>query len=265
VLNCPLKIISKKSKNLMKTLKILGISLVVLTTTACVNIIRYERPESGIKPLKTTLKRIILHEDYISAENDTLGIKEFFFNELADQLSNMKAHEVIVLKSGTPLPKLGDNKGSLWIVGDIWSRSTKQSGRNVHLKTLSTRSPGFSSSRDVLEHLHWEQDSVMSYTNLYFIELSENPKLLRSSITASNFTSSKVNGDRGTVYRNILTRVEFKNPDEEAKSFFSGASTDKRLAAGYQVVSVILNENNRQFALKQLAEASVKKHFPVQQ
>jgi len=62
-----------------------------------------------------------------------------------------------------------------------------------------------------------------------------------------------------------LTRVEFKNPDEEAKSFFSGASTDKRLAAGYQVVSVILNENNRQFALKQLAEASVKKHFPLQQ
>ena len=65
----------------MKTLKILGISLVVLTTTACVNITRYERPESGIKPLKTTLKRIILHEDYISAEYDTLGIKVFFFNE----------------------------------------------------------------------------------------------------------------------------------------------------------------------------------------
>ena len=59
--------------------------------------------------------------------------------------------------------------------------------------------------------------------------------------------------------------MEFKNPDEEAKSFFSGASTDKRLAAGYQVVSVILNENNRQSSLKQLAEDSVKLHLPLQQ
>ena len=70
---------------------------------------------------------------------------------------------------------------------------------------------------------------------------------------------------KGDRIQKHFSRVEFKNPDEEAKSFFSGVSTDKRLAAGYQVVSVILNENNRQFALKQLAEASVKKHFPVQQ
>jgi hypothetical protein len=126
---------------------------------------------------------------------------------------------------------------------------------------MTSRSSNSNSSRDVLEHLHWEQESVMSYTNLYFIELTENPQLLRSTITASNFTSVKVNGDKGTKQSKILTRVEFQHPDKDAKSFFSGESTDKRIAAGYQLVSLNLNNNNLQSSMKQLAEISLTKHF----
>jgi hypothetical protein len=74
-----------------------------------------------------------------------------------------------------------------------------------------------------------------------------------------------VSGDKGTEQRKIITRVELRNLDEEAQSFFSGSGTAKRLAGGYQVVSVIINENNRQSSLKQLAEDSVKLHLPLQQ
>ena len=249
----------------MENLKTTTLILVLFTTTACVNIVRYERPESSITPMQTSLKRIILHEDYIRAENDALGLKEYFFKALVNRLSGIKGNEIIVIKSGKSLPALVDNKGSLWIVGDIWSNRTKQSGRNVQLKTMYSRTSKSSSSREVLEQLHWKQESVMSYTNLYFIELTENPRLLRSTITASNFTSVKVSGDKGTEQRKIITRVELRNLDEEAQSFFSGSGTAKRLAGGYQVVSVIINENNRQSSLKQLAEDSVKLHLPLQQ
>lgn len=105
----------------------------------------------------------------------------------------------------------------------------------------------------------------MSYTNLYFIELTENPKLLRSTITASNFTAVRVSGDRGTEQSSIMTEVEFQNPDDQAESFFSGAATDKRLAAGYQLVSLALNKNNWQASLNQLAETAVSKHFSGEQ
>ena len=245
----------------MNNLKIIGMLLIVFMTTACVNIVRFERAEHALKPLQTTLKRIVLHEDFISSESDSLGLKKYFFKALAMRLSAIKGNEVIVLKTGVPFPKLVDNKGSLLIIGDIWSKRTKQTGRNVQLKTMTSRSSNSSSSRDVLEHLHWEQESVMSYTNLYFIELTENPQLLRSTITASNFTSVKVNGDKGTKQSKILTRVEFQHPDKDAKSFFSGESTDKRIAAGYQLVSLNLNNNNLQSSMKQLAEISLTKHF----
>ena len=256
---------SSKLKKLKESMKIFVISLVALTSAACVNIIRYDMPDSGTKRLETKLKRIILHEDYIMAENDALGMKIFFFNELADRLSKLKQKKVLVIKSGASLPKLVDNKGLIWIVGDIWSQSSKQSGNNVELKTLSSSSLNSSSSRDVLEHLYWEQESVMSYTNLYFFELTEKPKLLRSSITASNFTSAKVKGDKGTLRRNFLPHFEFRNLDEEAKSLFGGSNAVKRLAPGYHVVSIHINQHNQQSALKQLAEASVNKHFARQQ
>ena len=57
----------------MKIMKIFKISQVALTSAACVNIIRYDIPDSGKKRLETKLKRIILHEDYIMAENDALN------------------------------------------------------------------------------------------------------------------------------------------------------------------------------------------------
>ncbi|MBC8258876.1 MAG: hypothetical protein H8E38_07665 [SAR324 cluster bacterium] len=249
----------------MKNLKIITICLVALATSACVNIVRYERSEDRIKPLQTTIKRIIIHEDYINSESDYLGLKAYFFKALVKRLSTIYDQQLIVIKSGKPFPTLVDNRGSLWIVGDIWSKQTKQSGRSVQLKTLSSRTSNSSSSRDVLEHLSWKEDSVMSYTNLYFIELTENPKLLRSTITASNFTAVRVSGDRGTEQSSIMTEVEFQNPDDQAESFFSGAATDKRLAAGYQLVSLALNKNNWQASLNQLAETAVSKHFSGEQ
>jgi len=250
---------------LMNNLKNIGLFLLVLTLTACVNIVHYERPEHTLRPLQTTLKRIVLHEDFISSDSDSLGLKKYFFKALAKRLSAIKGNEIIVIKSGAPFPKLLDNKGSLLIIGDIWSNRTKQTGRNVQLKTLTNSSANSSSSRDVLEHLHWEQESVMSYTNLYFIELTENPQLLRSTITASNYTAVNVIGDKGTKQAKIMTQVEFQQPDKDAKSFFSGAGTEKRLATGYQVVSLSLNNNNLQSSLRQLAEVSLSKHFKVTQ
>ena len=62
-----------------------------------------------------------------------------------------------------------------------------------------------------------------------------------------------------------VKRVEFSDLDNKAKSFFGSGSTDARLAAGYHVVSIPFNYKNWQSSIKQLAEASVEKYFPVKQ
>ena len=186
-----------------------------------------------MKPLQSKIKRIILHEDSIAAEDDSLDMRRYFFNALANRLSSMKDYEVIIIKTGNPLPTLNDNKGSIWITGNIWSRRTEMSGQNANIKSMFRSTMNTSSSWDVLEHLNWNQQSFMSFTNLYFIELTENPRLLRSVITASNFSSAKVQGDLGTMQNQEVKRVEFTDPDNKAKSFFGSGSTDARLAAGY--------------------------------
>jgi hypothetical protein len=139
------------------------------------------------------------------------------------------------------------------------------SGQNANIKSMFRSTMNTSSSWDVLEHLNWNQQSFMSFTNLYFIELTENPRLLRSVITASNFSSAKVQGDLGTIQNQEVKRVEFTDPDNKAKSFFGSGSTDARLAAGYHVVSIPFNYKNWKSSIKQLAEASVEKYFPVKQ
>ena len=242
-----------------------GLILITFAVSSCVNIATYEAPDSSLKPLQSKIKRIILHEDSIAAEDDSLDMRRYFFNALANRLSSMKDYEVIIIKTGNPLPTLNDNKGSIWITGNIWSRRTEMSGQNANIKSMFRSTMNTSSSWDVLEHLNWNQQSFMSFTNLYFIELTENPRLLRSVITASNFSSVKVQGDLGTMQNKEVKRVEFTDPDNKAKSFFGSGSTDARLAAGYHVVSMPFNYKNWQSSIKQLAEASVEKYFPVKQ
>jgi len=253
----------------MKNLILLGAGLITFTMIGCVNLAHYKAPVFKVKPLQTKVSRIILHEDSIRVEDDSLNMRTFFVSALADRLSGMKNFEVIIVPSGKPLPQFGDNKGSIWIVGKIWSQRSEQSGHNVQLKTLYKKTKTSSSSWDVLETLNWNHESIMSFTNLYFIELSEDLKLLKSYITASNLATIHVSGNKGTENNVIKTHVEFEDPDKEAtslwsgtKSLFGGEGTTKRLATGYKVVSITLDNQDWKASLKKLAETSVDLHFP---
>lgn len=249
-----------EKKGVMKSFAILLVGGVMFTMVACVNLIKYERSGPLVKPLQTKVKRIIFHEDFIKTEHDLLGLKEPFIVSLTLSLKKMTSFEVIIVKSKEPLPDLRDNKGSLWIIGSIWSQQTKQTGNNVRIKTLSQRTSTYSRSWDVLENISWKKESIMSFTNLYFLEISSYPKMLKSSFTASNIEYISEKGNQGTNQSSVINQVEFSNLDEEAESFF-GDSTAKRLTMGYHVVSVPADNKNWKASLEKLAEMAVKLHF----
>ena len=72
----------------MKKHVISGLILITFAVSSCVNIATYETPDSSLKPLQSKIKRIILHEDSIAAEDDSLDMRRYFFNALANRLCN---------------------------------------------------------------------------------------------------------------------------------------------------------------------------------
>ena len=92
------------------------------------------------------------------------------------------------------------------------------------------------------------------------IELSSNPKLLRSSFSVSNTEIIKVTGNQGTNTSNVNTQFEFNDLDEESKSFF-GDRTSNRQDFGYYRITTDVYSSNLESSLKTLSQQIIKQYF----
>jgi len=238
-----------------KIITIISIILITFGASGCVKLIAYKGTEFQTKRLQTKVTRIVLHADFIKATDDNLRLKAPFIQALEKALqSKNKGFEIIVKKKGEKLPDFGDDKGVILIVGDVWSRRTERKGDTVQVKKLRKNTKTSRRSWDVIENLNWEKESLLAYTNLYFIEFSSSPKLLNSSITVSSLEIGHIAGNQGTKSDSSMGRFEFLDPDRETKSFFSSKSTAKRIATGYMTVTW-------NSSVQKLAELSVAKHI----
>ena len=124
----------------------------ILSFGGCVKITKVENINQQVRPLNTTIKRIIFHPKFITSPDDSLQLRKHFIDSLTSSLKNLKQYEVILLKSQESLPKLTDNKGGLLVKGHIWSHQSQQRGLNTSIKKLSQRTINYSRSWDVLEN-----------------------------------------------------------------------------------------------------------------
>ena len=232
----------------------------ILSFGGCVKITKVENINQQVRPLNTTIKRIIFHPKFITSPHDSIQLRKHFIDSLTSSLKNLKQYEVILLKSQESLPKLTDNKGGLLVKGHIWSHQSQQRGLNTSIKKLSQRTINYSRSWDVLENKKWEKHSNNFYINLYIIELSSNPKLLRSSFSVSNTEIIKVTGNQGTNTSNVNTQFEFNDLDEESKSFF-GDRTSNRQDFGYYRITTDVYSSNLESSLKTLSQQIIKQYF----
>lgn len=234
------------------------IIIIIFCASACVKLTTYEGTEINDNLLKSNTKvnRIILHADFIKASNDILQIRPFFIEALEKSLKirGNKDFEIIVKKKGEKLPDFMDNKGAILITGDIWSMRTQRKGNLFEVKRLSQITNSSRRSWDVLESVDWHKESLLSYTNLFFIEFSNSPKMLRSSITVSSREIEHIAGNQGSKKDFSRDRFEIFDPDSENNSFFTNKSTGKRIAIGYKLVSW-------DSSIRRLAELSVAKHI----
>ena len=232
----------------------------ILSFGGCVKITKVENINQQVRPLNTTIKRIIFHPKFITSPDDSLQLRKHFIDSLTSSLKNLKQYEVILLKSEESLPKLTDNQGSLLVKGHIWSHQSQQQGRNASIKKLSQRTTNYSRSWDVLENKKWKKHSNNFYINLYMIELSSNPKLLRSNFSVSNTEIITVTGNQGTNTSKVNTQFEFDDLDEESKSFF-GDSTPNRQDFGYYRITTDVYSSNLESSLKTLSQQIIKQYF----
>ena len=238
-----------------KIITIISIILITFGGSACVKLTTYEGTDFKTKRLQTKVTRIVLHADFIKATDDNLRLQAPFIQALEKALqSKNKGFEIIVKKKGEKLPDFRDNKGVILIAGDVWSRRTERKGDTVQVKRLSKNTKTSRRSWDVIENINWEKESLLAYTNLYFIEFSSSPKLLNSSITVSSREIEHIAGNQGTKRDSSRDRFEIFDPDSETKSFFSSKSTAKRIATGYKAVSW-------NSSVQILAELSAAKHI----
>lgn len=237
---------------------LMGMTLLLMAS--CVNLTRYKSPGFQDRPLKTRIKRVVLYERFIKSDKDTLRFKKQFFTALKNHIRTKDGYDVIVIKSNDPLPDLRNEEGVLWVSGNLWSEKTVQSGESSQIKKLSKRTKTYSRRWDVLEHIRWKKDSYLLFSNLYFIEVSSKPKILRSSFTASHIEFLNRTGTEGTSHHSTNERFEFSDPDKRAQSYW-GDSTAKRLAMGYHTVSIKPDKENMKASLKTLAEMAVERHL----
>lgn len=220
--------------------------LVVVLLSACSDkIIRYERQEDKIKPLRTKVKTLILHDDYIVAENQSKAFKDFVIKRIVEKIKGNSKFQLIHLKKGSPLPDGNDFKGRIVIVGNIWSRSGSTSGEEVALvrKTKSTKNQR--QSWDELERRHWKQDLLQTIISLNFIEITDKTRLLRGVITISNDRHYQLSDNKRKI----------------KDSQFSDLFAVPKLSPGYDHIIIKSTFNKLDTALNSLAQASVNKSF----
>jgi len=220
--------------------------LVVLFFSACSDkITQYERQEDKIKPLQTTVKTVILHEDYIKAERESQTIKDFIIRRIVEKISMSPKFHLVHIQKGGALPTENDFKGQIILTGNIWTQSGQTSGRDIAIVRRTESGKTYSRSWDELEHRRWKQNVLQTVISLNFLEITDKTKLLRGVITSSNDRHYQLSNNSRKIEETQSSDV-FKIPE---------------LSPGHIVISVDSRLDNLEVALDSLASKAINKLF----
>ncbi len=176
------------------------LSILFLTFCGCTKTVVYDRSNEKIKPLKTRLSRIILHDDYLVAEKGESGLKKQVIQAILTKMRGQKKFKLIHIRSGGKVPENNSSKGYIFLMGNIWKSGGHNSGKEVVKVTRSEYGSGYNRSWDELETRHWSQNVLQTAVSLYFVEITSELKMLRSTMTVSNDKNKTGSGFSGKQY-----------------------------------------------------------------
>ncbi len=229
-------------KKLLRGIPFLCLMLLIVS---CSKTVVFEQEAQKALPLKTDARIIRLHEDYLFAERDAQALKEKVVENIRQVMANQQRFRFEFIPSGTKIPKNDSNNESVFLIGDIWMYKGSTSGEQVKKVTRTKSGFGFSQSWDELENRSWRQDNLQTVVSLYFVEVGNETRILRSTITISNDKKTKIQ----TGGRTISNRQ------------YSQLYRDKELQAGFQLVKSNSSITSTQKALNELARKAVTVHF----
>ncbi len=229
----------------MKRLICCFIVLLALFLASCSKTIVFKQEDQKIHPLKTDARILRLHEDYLFADSDARELKQSVIENIKQVMSQQNRYEFEFIAAGEKVPKNNSNNESIFLIGDIWMYKGNTSGSEVEKVSRSQVGFGYTRSWDELERRSWEQDSLQTVISLYFIEVGNKTRILRSTITISNDKKTKIKTGGRTI------------SDRQYSDLFK----DKELQAGYQLVESSSSITSTKQALEELAKKAVTVHF----
>lgn len=183
-------------------------------------VISYTVYEPPAKQLDSSIKTIILHEDYIQSDQDQLNLRPLIIQKLFKALKFSKRFQVHYYKSGRPIkPVLGK---SAVFFGNIYSQEASSNGRTAKVTRKSRSGRGYSESWDVLETIQWKNSRFQAIARLHLFEMSETPGMINDSIALFSYSKTTGEGNAGT--RQNIENNDFlhQNKNKESKSFDTG-------------------------------------------
>ncbi|MBU3915838.1 hypothetical protein KKA14_09915 [bacterium] len=174
--------------------------LLFLLFFGCSKTVIYERPSENIKPLNTKVSIIILHDDYLIAEGGTSGLKKQLIQAILQKMQSQKKFELIHIQSGGKVPENQSKNGYIFLMGNVWKSGGDTSGNEVVKVTKYSSGANYNRSWEELESRHWDQKVLQTAISLYFVEITSELKMLRSTLTVSNDKNKSGSGFSAKQY-----------------------------------------------------------------
>ncbi len=212
---------------------------------SCSKTVKFEPLSKKIRPLETRAAKIILHEDYIFADNNAKELKRYLIQHIQNKMKSKSRFQFEFIPSGEKVPRNNSNNALVFVVGDIWFHQGKTSGDQVKKVTRYKRDRYVSQSWDEIEHRKWDKDQLQNFVSLYFLEIGSDTKILRATLTASN--------DSKEIIRSRNQQLSNKQ--------FSQFYQDKKLQPAHTIIKADNNITDSDKALNELASKAVNTHF----
>lgn len=231
------------SNRIRKTVTLLLFFLLPLTS--CTKTARYSGTVQKISALKSRATIIVLHEDYIFVEPAAIAFKNQLLTKLRQRLSKTNKYQLQFIASGGQLPKNNSNNSMIFLTGDIWFHKGNTEGYEKVKVKRSSSGYGYTKSWEEMETRNWKQTSLQTIISLYFIEIGEDTKLLRATVTASN--------DKNQVVFSGSRKIS----DNQYSRFY----VDKNIEPGHQLIKSSSSIHDLRKSFEDLADKALNIHL----